>query len=270
MTEPENNSTVRLNKYLALQLGISRRVADELIEHRKVLLNSKTAQLGARVNPSDVVLVNNKPIQGTARYEYLAFHKPVGYVCSRRAQGDHPTIYALLPATYHALKPVGRLDRDSSGILLLTNDGDFAYQMTHPKFAKTKIYQVQLDHPLKPLHQQMISDFGIQLEDGVSTFMVERTEEPLADNFSETSAARVSAAAYATETRREAVSENFVGEEANKPTYEITMHEGRNRQIRRTFAALGYTVTHLHRTQFGRFSLGNLKPGKYEVLDIAK
>lgn len=225
----------RLNKYLALQLGVSRREADELIEQGKVAVNDITARLGARISATDSVSVNGKPVKDTAKTEYLAFHKPAGYVSSRRAQGDNPTIYALLPPQYHVLKPVGRLDRDSSGLLLLTNDGDFAYQMTHPKFYKTKVYHVQLDHPLEPLHQQMISDHGIQLEDGVSKFTVSRLE----------------------------------GKDLSvTPVYEVTLHEGRNRQIRRTFVALGYSVTKLHRTQFGAYSLGDLKPGDYMPLDI--
>jgi 23S rRNA pseudouridine2605 synthase len=219
----------RLNKFLALHLGLSRREADAYIEKRKVTINGAIAMLGARVLPDDSVQVGGKEV-GRTEFLYLALNKPVGYVCSRRAQGDNPTIYSLLPEQYHALKPVGRLDKDSSGLLLLTNDGDLAYQMTHPKFYKVKIYEVQLDHPLEPLHQQMISDYGVQLEDGISKFMIEK-----------------------------------LGEKA----YKITMSEGRNRQIRRTFAALGYTVTKLHRTHFGDYSLGDIGVGKYKVINIS-
>jgi 23S rRNA pseudouridine2605 synthase len=212
----------RLNKYLALQLGISRREADELIAKGQVTINNTLAQLGARIKSDDRVAVKGKSVEEKAEHIYLLFNKPVGYVCSRRAQGDNPTIYTLLPKEYHHLKPVGRLDKDSSGLLLLSNDGDFAFRMTHPKFRKTKIYEVQLDHPLEPLHQQMISDYGIQLEDGASKFVVQRLED------------------------------------RKSLTYQITMQEGRNRQIRRTFAALGYKVTTLHRTQFGTYSLSEL------------
>lgn len=225
----QENDPIRLNKYLALQLGFSRREADELIERGRVAINDQVASLGARFTASDSISVNGKPITQTATHQYLLFNKPVGYVCSRRTQGDNPTIYELLPPKYHALKPVGRLDKDSSGILLLSNDGDFTFRMTHPKFTKTKVYSVRLDRPLQPLHQQMISDYGVQLEDGPSKFTVMRE-----DNGS----------------------------------YEITMHEGRNRQIRRTFSALGYTVTALHRTQFGNYSLGDMKPGDYVILDM--
>ena len=167
------------------------------------------------------------------QHEYLLFHKPIGYVCSRRQQGDTPTIYSLLPETLHHLKPVGRLDKDSSGIILLTNDGDFTHQMTHPSYHKQKTYRVTLDRGLEPLHQQMISDFGVQLEDGTSKLLLTRLSD---------------------DDRRH---------------WQIDMHEGRNRQIRRTFAALGYTVTKLHRTQFGPYALGDIPVGQYQVIDIS-
>ena len=215
----------RLNKYLALQLGISRREADNLIERNKVTINGTLATLGARFTVGDVITVNGQKITATATPQYILFNKPVGYVCSRKAQGDNPTIYTLLPAEFHTLKPVGRLDKDSSGLILLSNDGDFAFRMTHPKFNKKKIYHVQLNHPHEPLHQQMISDFGVQLEDGKSQFIVSRIND--------------------------------------LPTYEVIMSEGRNRQIRRTFAALGYDVTMLHRIQFGNYSLNDLKSGSF-------
>lgn len=233
MTDQDLPRGDRLNKYIALHLGLSRREGDIYIEKKRVTINDVTATLGARVLPGDIVKVDGKRI-GEVSFEYLAFHKPVGYVSSRRAQGDAPTLYSLLPEKYHALKPVGRLDKDSSGLLLLTNDGDFAYKMTHPRFYKVKIYEVQLDHPLEPLHQQMISDYGVSLEDGVSKFMIEK-----------------------------------IRDEAGKMTYKITMSEGRNRQIRRTFATLGYTVTKLHRTHFGDYSLGDMPSGRYELTKIS-
>ena len=162
-------SPERLNKFLARQLGISRREADVLIENETVMVNHTLATLGTRITPSDSIDVAGTPVvRRPAALRYIALNKPIGYVCSRRMQGNAPTIYSLLPPELHMLKPVGRLDKDSSGLLLLTNDGDFAYRMTHPKFAKTKQYRVRLDRDLEPLHQQMISDFGIELDDGRS------------------------------------------------------------------------------------------------------
>lgn len=228
----DNTASNRLNKHLALELGVSRREADTLIEKGKVAINGNLATLGARFNDNDTITINGKLLEPTAKHTYLLFNKPIGYVSSRRAQGDNETIYALLPKKYHALKPVGRLDKDSSGLIMLTNDGDFAFRMTHPKFYKTKVYDVKLDRDLEPLHQQMISDYGVQLEDGVSKFLLERQTD---------------------ESRKE---------------WQVTMHEGRNRQIRRTFAALGYTVTKLHRITFGPYSLGDIKPGAFVITDM--
>lgn len=219
---------IRLNKFLAERLGLSRREADEVIARGAVLVNSKRAVLGARVDKNDKVCYNEKMVPFQADFTYIAFNKPIGYVCSRRAQGETPTIYSLLPEEFQKLKTVGRLDKDSSGLILLTNDGDFAFSMTHPKFYKEKVYEVELDRDLTPLHQQEISDYGVMLEDGVSKFTVVRDE-------------------------------NF----AERRNFKVILAEGRNRQIRRTFAALGYRVTKLHRTQFGKYQLSGLEPGKW-------
>ena len=223
------DNPVRLNKFLAHNAGISRRQADEYITHGRVTINGVTATIGDRVQPSDNIALDGKPLKALAKKTYLLLNKPVSYVCSRKQQGDNPTIYSLLPAKYHELKPVCRLDTDSSGLILLTNDGDFAHQMTHPRFHKTKLYEVELDKPLQPLHQQMISDFGVTLEDGVSQFLVEKVGD------------------WKMETG--SWDRPQIGSEPPK-NFQVTLTEGRNRQIRRTFAALGYTVTKLHRTRY--------------------
>ncbi len=211
-----NDESLRLNKTLALRLGISRREADDLIDAGKVSVDGTIATLGARINQTDTLAVNGKPLTTNPEYRYVLFNKPVGYVCSRKAQGDNPTIYDILPEDFKTLKPVGRLDKDSSGLLLLTNDGDFAHSMTHPSFRKVKVYQVELDHALEPLHQQMISDYGVEIGDGASKLSLERRND-------------------------------------ERTKWIVTMSEGRNRQIRRTFLALGYEVTKLHRTSFGPY-----------------
>jgi 23S rRNA pseudouridine2605 synthase len=227
------NDPIRLNKHLALQLGVSRREADELIDKGSVRINDTTAILGARFLSGDTITVKGKPLTADTPYQYIAMNKPVGYVCSRKAQGENPTIYTLLPPELHMLKPVGRLDKNSSGLLLLTNDGNFAFQMTHPKFYKVKVYEIKLDRELEPLHQQMISDHGVQLEDGTSKFQLQRLSE------------------------------------SDRKQWQVTMSEGRNRQIRRTFAALGYEVKKLHRTTFGNHDLGTLGPGDFKVFTPA-
>jgi len=231
--EPILPSTLRLNKYLALQLGISRREADNLIAQQKVTINGQPITLGARFKEGDKIVVDGKSIKGATKYEYIALNKPSGYVCSRKQQDDNPTIYDLLPPSMHHLKTVGRLDLDTSGLILLSNDGDFTYHMTHPSFFKTKIYNARLDRSLEPLHQQMISDYGVKLDDGPSKLQLER-----------------------------------LNDEKDRKNWIITMHEGRNRQIRRTFGSLGYSVIKLHRTNFGNYSLGDIAPGKFKIIDI--
>ena len=219
----------RLNKYLAFQLGVSRREADNSIAAGHVKVNGTPAILGGRFEENDEITFKGKPLTKRVAYTYLALNKPIGYVSSRKQQGENPTLYELIPEEFHNLKPVGRLDKDSSGLLLLTDDGDFAYNMTHPKFYKVKTYEVSLDTPLQPLHQQMISDFGIELEDGPSKLSLEKRNDDGKD-------------------------------------WLVTMHEGRNRQIRRTFSSLGYSVTALHRISFGSYTLENLKPGEFSEI----
>lgn len=248
-----DDNAVRLNKFLAERLGISRREADDWIAAGKVLVNGGTPVLGARIDKSDEVCYNGSMeslrktgmtgdfvrssdgkviIPSGVDYVYLALNKPVGYVCSRRSQDGVPTVYELLPEGFRELKTVGRLDKDSSGLILLTNDGDFAYRMTHPSFTKTKLYEVELDRGLEPLHQQMIADFGVDLPDGKSQLGLERVDE-------------------------------------SRKRWRVTMHEGRNRQIRRTFGALGYAVVRLHRVRFGKYKLSGLGEGEFTEIKRA-
>lgn len=221
---------IRLNKFLAERLGVSRREADELIAKKKVLVDGKNPVLGCKIDKNSKVCYNDNILPFEAIFSYLLLNKPVGYVCSRKKQGGAPTLYQLLPKKYHNLKTVGRLDKDSSGLVLLTNDGDFSFRMTHPKFIKQKKYSVELDRPLEPLHQQMIADFGIKLKDGYSRL-------------------------------------GLIREDAGRKKWQVQMSEGRNRQIRRTFGALGYTVEKLHRFEFGDYKLGDLKTGEFRLIN---
>lgn len=221
----------RLNKFLAERLGMSRREADDMIASRQVTVNDQPVELGRRIDKNDKVCYNGKIIPLQVDFLYLILNKPAGYVCSKRRQGETPTVYELLPEQYQTLKTVGRLDKDSSGLILLTNDGDFAFKMTHPKFGKIKTYLVELDQALTPLHQQMIADFGLMLPDGRSQLGLERQDE----------------------TRKK---------------WRVTMSEGRNRQIRRTFAALGYEVQKLDRLTFGNYRLGALKRGEFQEITL--
>lgn len=221
---------MRLNKYLALATGLSRRAADDAIAHGRIQINGTPAVLGQAVNSSDTITLDGQRVYvPDEHFTTIMLHKPVGYVTSRRGQGSQ-TIYDLLPPAYHHLKPVGRLDKNSSGLLILTNDGQLAFELTHPSHRKAKIYELALDRPLAPLHRQMITDYGILLDDDPSKFMLEQRG-------------------------------------SDRHTWRATLYEGRNRQIRRTFTSLGYRVTKLHRTHFGPYHLpASLPAGKFETI----
>jgi 23S rRNA pseudouridine2605 synthase len=211
---------MRINKYIAQATSLSRRSADTAILAGRVLLNGKPPGPGAGVEAGDVVMLDGKVVSADVAIQTILFNKPVGCVCSRDGQGSK-TVYDLLPEEYQSLNTVGRLDKYSSGLLLLTNDGPLANELTHPRYDKKKIYEITLNVPLPPLQQQMINDYGVQLPDGLSKLQLEKLDE---------------------EGR----------------AWRVVMSEGRNRQIRRTFSALNYTVVTLHRTHFGAYSLGTL------------
>lgn len=217
---------MRINKFVALATGLSRRAADSAVSGQRVAINGVTAKLGGEASSHDSVTLDGKAITLPKETTTILLHKPAGFVVSREGQGSQ-TVYDLLPPSLRNLKPVGRLDKDSSGLLLLTNNGDLANQLTHPSRQKRKLYEVSLDKPLQPLHRQLIAEKGIQLDDGPSQLGLQRQTD------------------------------------GNDHNWIVTMHEGRNRQIRRTFTALGYTVTHLHRTVFGEYQLGTLRKGTY-------
>lgn len=210
---------MRINKFVAQSTGLSRRKADEAILQGRVTVNGHTASQGQDVSETDDVVLDGRTITPAARIITMKLNKPVGYVVSRDGQGSN-TVYNLLPPQVHHLKPVGRLDKDSSGLLLLTNDGQLAQELTHPKFQKTKVYEVELNKPLAPEDKAKIEQ-GVEVEDYVSHLQLQQTAQG----------------------------------------WQVIMSEGKNRQIRRTFAALGYKVTKLHRTHFGKYKLADLQTG---------
>jgi 23S rRNA pseudouridine2605 synthase len=218
---------MRLNRWLALASDLSRRAADEAIANARVTVNGAVATLGTQVEEGDSVTLDGAELQAPTTYRTIMLHKPKGYVCSRTKQGKSPTIYDLLPDELFQLKSVGRLDKDSSGLLLLTDDGALAHQLTHPSYQKEKIYEIELDKPLA-LGDQRSIDAGVELGDGVSHLKLDGSGR----------------------------------------SWQVRMHEGRNRQIRRTFARLGYKVTKLHRTDFGPYQLGDLETGKYQDIEV--
>src|SRR5579871_5689398 len=127
---------MRLNKFIAGATGMGRRAADQAIAAGRVQVNGHTASLGQEVDTSDQIKLDHQPVTvGDQRSTTILLNKPIGYVVSRNGQGSR-TIYELLPAEYQQLKPIGRLDKDSSGLLLLTNDGQLTYELTHPSHQK--------------------------------------------------------------------------------------------------------------------------------------
>lgn len=224
----------RLNKYLAHHTGISRREADNWISQGRVSVNGTPAILGTVIQPGrDYLAIDDRPMKGSIEaYTYLLLNKPVGYVCSRRKQGDNPTIYSLLPPQYHHLKVAGRLDKDSCGLLLLTDDGDTIFKLTHPKFAKQKVYIVELNRELTAEDRMKISS-GVELEDGTSLLEISQLQT------------------------------------AKRPNvYKVIMHEGRNRQIRRTFGELRYSVAHLERSSFGKYDDSDIAQGQFKIVEL--
>lgn len=220
----------RLNVFLAQHTGLSRRAADRAIEEGRVSINGRPVLLGQQVQEDDKVAFDGRTITPDTETKTIMLNKPIGYVCSREGQGSK-TIYELLPKELHHLKPVGRLDKDSSGLLLLTNDGQLANQLTHPRYQKIKVYEVEIDKPLSEKDFAAIIRNGVDIGDKkLSRFQLE------------------------------AKSKNQ-NEKSEGKLWQATLNEGRNRQIRRTFEALGYKVTRLHRTSFGDYRLGNLTIG---------
>ncbi len=222
----------RLQKFLS-QAGVaSRRKAEELIVAGRVRVNGAPAtELGQKVDPTRAVVeVDGRRVR-VAETHWLAVHKPRGYVTTRRDPEGRPTIYELVPPEYHGLFYVGRLDYESEGLVLLTNDGEVANRLMHPRYRTERTYDVELPGQVAPgaLRQLRV---GVALEDGPA-----RAE----------SIARLKAPPGDTRLR-------------------LTLLEGRNREVRRLFQALGYRVQRLVRISYGPVRLGGLAPGRWRKL----
>ena len=218
---------MRLNRFLAQSGLCSRREADDFITAGLVTVNGQiVTQLGTKVLPTDEVKFNDSRVQGEKKV-YLVLNKPKGYVTSLDDPHAGKTVMDLVEgACTERIYPVGRLDKNSLGLLLFTNDGDLTKQLTHPSYLKKKIYQVTLDKPLARADMDRIAE-GITLEDG----------EIFADEIS------------------------YVKE--NKQEIGIEIHSGRNRIVRRIFEFLGYTVTKLDRVYYAGLTKKNLKRGAW-------
>jgi 23S rRNA pseudouridine2605 synthase len=218
---------MRLNQFIASSSELSRRGADEAIKDGRVRINDKAVELGQPVEEGDIVALDGKILELPTRKLYVIFNKPIGIVVTRVHQDASQTIYDILPAKYQSLMSVGRLDKDSSGLLLLTNDGQFTQRATHPSFEKEKTYQIILNRQVSAADVAKL-EAGVELEDGLSQLSVE---------------------------------------EHSGKDLTLILSEGRNRQIRRSFEALDYCVINLHRTQFGPYLLGDLRPGSCREVD---
>lgn len=219
-------SGVRLNKYIASSGLCSRRKADELIKQGAVNVNGKiVTELGYTVEPKDKVFIDNKLVN-PSKHEYYRFYKPAGYITSRYDEKGRKTIYDLLPDNLKKLKPVGRLDRESTGLLILTNDGDFINALTHPSVKVPKVYLVSVDAKVHKHELEQMAN-GVEILPG-----------------------------------KIAYADIQVLEMDNAHTeMQITLYQGMNRQIRRMFKHFGYEVKTLKRIQHATLNLDGLKRG---------
>ena len=224
-------SGTRLNKYIASSGLCSRRKADELIESGVVMVNGKkVTELGFSVKPKDKVFVNGKLIH-PVRHEYYRFYKPAGYITTADDEKGRKTIYDLLPENLHKLKPVGRLDKDSTGLIILTNDGDLINDLTHPSAKVPKLYRVSINGKIS---QKDIDTMykGIEIEPGKIAY------------------AQVDVLEF----------------DNSSTVMEIVLHQGLNRQIRKMFEHLGFEVVTLKRVQHATITLEGLKRGEFKPI----
>ncbi|MGC2244320.1 MAG: pseudouridine synthase [Candidatus Aquilonibacter sp.] len=218
----------RLTKYIALAGVASRRRADELIAYGKVRINGKVVrELGTMVAPGDKVDVSGTPISAMEQTEYLVVHKPAGVMTTMRDPQGRRTVADLIPKRMPRVVPVGRLDYDTAGVLLMTNDGDLANRLLHPRFGVEKTYRATIGGRLSPEDVKRVHD-GVVLDGGEHA-----------------AGAQV----------------RVVAVRSGSSVVDITIHEGRNRQVRRMFEALGHPVQTLVRLRFGPIALGDLPVG---------
>ncbi len=226
---------VRLQKYIAMCGVASRRNAETLISEGRVTVNgSLVHEQGVKVEVgADKVTVNGKAVKPVNKQYYIMLNKPAGYVSTVKDQFDRPTVTDLLGEEIKArVFPVGRLDYETEGLLLLTNDGDFTYKITHPKHKINKTYIAVLKGGVSVKGLAQLRS-GVRLDDGFVTSPAE-VEMLDADN--------------------------------GHITIKITIHEGKNRQVRRMFDAVGSKVVGLRRISVGRVELGNLPLGRWRYL----
>lgn len=223
---------IRLQKYLSMCAVASRRKAEELIAQGKVKVNGRVAEIGDKVSPKhDTVTVSGRKIVANKKHCYIMLHKPRGFITTMDDEMGRKCVAELVKDVGARVYPVGRLDKDSEGLLLMTNDGEFANHMTHPSKHIPKTYRVTVRPDVT---EDMLTAFATGMEiDG-----------------------RITAPADA----------HVIEKQDNRVVMEIVLYEGRNRQIRKMCEALGLEVARLKRTSMGSLMLGMLPPGKWREL----
>lgn len=226
---------VRLQKYIAMSGIASRRAAEEIILDGRVDVNDKkVTKLGTKVEiGADIVMVDKKIIKPENKNYYIMLNKPVGYVCTVSDQFQRPTVIDLVKEEINArVFPVGRLDYDTSGLLLLTNDGDFTYKVSHPKFRINKTYIATIKGGITPGGLAMLRG-GVVIDDNFKTSPADVT---------------------------------MLSCEKGYTVIKISIHEGKNRQVRKMFETIGSKVEELKRVSIGTVELGNLPEGRWRYL----
>ena len=216
---------VRLNAYLARAGVASRRKADELIKAGRVLVNGEPGQLNTFVGSRDRVEVDGREVTRQP-LTYVLLHKPAGVVTTARDPQGRPTVVDLVSHEVRVV-PVGRLDVDTTGALLLTNDGALAHRLAHPRYEVEKVYEAEVEGEPSDEALRRLAE-GVELEDGVTAPAVVRRLGP--------------------------------------STVELSIHEGRNRQVRRMLEAVGHPVRRLHRSRYAGLTLDGLDPGEWREL----
>lgn len=225
-----------MQKFLADAGVASRRAGEQFILEGRVAVNGQVVRLlGTKVDPDrDQVAVDGKPVRAK-KLIYAALNKPAGCVCSRKDELDRPTIYQLLPREWETVQSVGRLDFNSEGLIFLTNDGQFALRLTHPRYGVRKKYLATVEGEVTPATLELFKR-GI---------------------FHEGEKLKALAARIVSGTRHKCV-------------VELELGEGKNREVRRLFESQAITVKKLQRTQIGKIRLGELKPGKWRTLNAVE
>lgn len=226
------NEPIRLQKALSIAGVASRRKAEELMLQGRVRVNGKVVrELGVRIDPTiDQVMVDNRPVQLDPDRVYLAFHKPKGIVSTMSDEYGRPCLADFFLG-YDRVFNVGRLDQETTGILLMTNDGELANQLAHPSFGVEKLYVAKVKGRIEKTQLQRLTE-GVRLEDGFQQ------------------ADRV----------------RLLDQNLQESLVEIVLHSGKNRIVRRMFDAVGHPVIELTRKSFGPLKLGSLKPGQFREL----